>query len=206
MFTYETLAEKLIDLTGIDWQEREDQRNTCRYGLEMLTAFLANCFLLFFLGIFSGMLREVCIYLAAWGSLRLFAGGRHAKNHLNCIVSFTTVMLLVIWSGQYLVTFAQVKAVILVCMIIGFVVNGIYAGGYRKDKKEMVKNKKRTLIVWCIQFLAILSFFCQKPLRMQVLYEMFLVSGAVLAESFFLLPKVNKKNSQEKYPESMERN
>ena len=82
MFTYAKAAEKVVDLAEIDWQGRQELRETCLYGMEMLIALINNCFLVILVGVISGKLMEVLIYTVAWGSLRLFAGGRHGKNHL----------------------------------------------------------------------------------------------------------------------------
>ncbi len=188
MFTYGMLAEKLINLTDIDWQGKEEQRNTCRYGLEMLIALIANCMLMILIGVVSGRQKEMFIYLFAWGSLRLFAGGRHAKNHMQCITSFTAVMLLVIYAGRYLAVYEEVKIIILAFMLAGLVINAVYAGRHKEDKEKAAKSKKETLIVLGIEVLLVCYFMNDRYIGTQIPYYLTIFSGAVMAESFFLLP------------------
>lgn len=188
MFTYEMLAEQLINLVDIDWSGRDAQRNTCQYGLEILIAFVVNCVILLLIGAVSGKIKEIVIYVFAWGSLRLLAGGRHAKNHLFCIVYFIAVMFLVIYAAGYLVTLEDAKIMIPIFMLIGLAVNGVYAGRNKKNQKKAYKSKKATLIVCGIEYLVICFLVGKYFDRNQILYYLAIFSGAVLAESLFLLP------------------
>ncbi len=188
MLTYKRLAEKFINLTDIDWNGRDEQRNTCVYGLEMLIAFVVNCMLLLLAGIVTGQMKEIMIYTFAWGSLRLFAGGGHARNHLYCIVYFVAVMYLVIKISGYLAVSENVEVIILLFMLAGFVMNWAFAGKQKESPEDTMKYKKRALMVWAIEYLVIVFILKNYAREMELFYELVIFSGAVVAESLFLLP------------------
>ncbi|MDE6433095.1 MAG: accessory gene regulator B family protein [Lachnospiraceae bacterium] len=188
MITYNMLADRLISIADIDWRGREDQRNTCCYGLEMLLAFVVNCILVFLLGVVLRRLKEIFIYSVVWGSLRLSAGGRHADNHLRCIITYIASMLLVIYGGEYLAVNHNINIWIIFGMFAGFVVNAVYAGRHKKSSEEQKRNKKKTLMAWGAHFLFICYSMSRQMNGIQIKYNVFIILGAVLAESFFLLP------------------
>ena len=145
MFTYAKAAEKVVNLAEIDWQGKQELKETCLYGMEMLIALLSNCFLVILVGVISGTLVEVLIYTVGWGSLRILAGGRHGKNHLYCILTYLAVMFLVICVGKYIAIFKYASIMILLMMFISTLFNGLYAGNQKESKKRNIKKQKENV-------------------------------------------------------------
>lgn len=197
MFTYAKAAEKVVNLAEIDWQGKQELKETCLYGMEMLIALLSNCFLVILVGVISGTLVEVLIYTVGWGSLRILAGGRHAKNHLYCILTYLAVMFLVICVGKYIAMFKYASIIILLMMLIGTLLNGLYAGSQKENKKEILRSKKKTWMVLAIECLSVCFLLWHSGSEIQVVYGLSIFSGAVLAESLFLLPKRSCKSNME---------
>ncbi len=189
MFTYAKAAEKVVNLAEIDWQGKQELKETCLYGMEMLIALLSNCFLVILVGVISGTLVEVLIYTVGWGSLRILAGGRHGKNHLYCILTYLAVMFLVICVGKYIAIFKYASIMILLMMFISTLFNGLYAGNQKESKKEILRSKKKTLMVLAIECLSVCFLLWNSGSEIQVVYGLSIFAGAVLAESLFLLPK-----------------
>lgn len=189
MSSYEVLADKLIDLANVDWRGRESQRNTCRYGMEMLISLIVNFGLTLIIGLLLGIFKEVLIYLLAWGSLRLFSGGRHAANHLNCISIFITVMVLVIFISKFLVVRIDIRNIEIAVFIVAFILNSLYAGNQKTDPRRKIKNKKITIMILIIQFvIVIIGSIMQFRTSINQLHLVAVITGAVLAESLFLIP------------------
>ncbi len=190
MFSYTELAEKLISLAGIDWHGRENQRSACRYGLETLIALVVNFTIVLTVGFLLGIMKEVLVYLFAWGGLRLFAGGKHAENHRSCITTYTITMLVVIYGCRYLSINYDLTWMEISFMLIGLVMNAVYAGNHKKDKREAVRFKltATAILVTELIFLCILSGsrLAAAGSELQTILSVF--AGAVLAESVFLLP------------------
>jgi accessory gene regulator B len=189
MFSYDMLADKLIDLANIDWSGRESQRNSCRYGLEMLIATIVNFVLVIITGSLLGILKEAFIYLIAWGSLRLFSGGSHARNHRNCIITFIAVMLVVIYTCKYLLAGVNAGYYEIAALTIAFILNAIYAGNQKRDLGKRKKNKRISLIILTTYLLIVVlgnTVFSANSADHR--YMLSVMTGAILAESLFLIP------------------
>lgn len=190
MFSYEMLADRLIDAANIDWNGRESQRNSCRYGMEMLISMVINFGLVLITGLLLGILKEVLIYLLAWGSLRIYSGGRHAANHRNCITLYISVMVIVIFLCRYLTARVDLRYAEIAVFTVALIINILYAGNTKSDQRIKIKNKRITLMVLLLQFVFVLIGNTVE-LSGDRLYQQYLVSviaGAVLAESLFLIP------------------
>lgn len=176
MNSYVNLADKLIDFANVDWSGRESQRNSCRYGVEMLISVIVNFGLVLITGLLLGIIKEVLIYLIAWGSLRLFSGGRHATNHRNCIILYITVMVITIFTCKYGVANVDTKNLEVVMFAVAFIINILYAGREQTKLERKNKFKYITLMVLAIQFVIVMTGNTS------------IITGAVVAQSMFVIP------------------
>lgn len=195
MFSYDMLADRLIDLANVDWNGRESQRNSCRYGIEMLISTVVNFLLVLLIGSLLGIFKETVIYLVIWGSLRIFSGGRHASNHRNCIVAFIAIMVLVIFISNYLLIRVDTRYYEMGMLGVAFILNVLYAGNHKTNPISKKKSKNITLgiLMMYIGFViagntgligSSLDLLCLTPI----------ITGAILAESLFLVPFQKAKN------------
>lgn len=198
MFSYEMLADKLVNMADVDWTGRENQKNTCRYGMELFIAMMVNFTIVLIVGLALGMIKEVLIYLFAWGSLRLFAGGRHASNHRSCIMIFTLAMLFIIYGCKYLMIYFDLRNVETAVMIAALIINGLYAGNHKTNQQKAVKYKLITMTVLVIQLviLCIGNGIMFTGIETDLQYHLSVLSGAVMAESIFLIPFQFSKKSK----------
>lgn len=197
MFSYETLADKLINMADVDWTGRENLKNTCRYGMEMFIAMVVNFGIVLAIGLALDIMKEVLIYLFAWGSLRVFSGGRHASNHRSCIIIFTLTMLIIIYGCKYLTINFELRNVEIAVMITAFIINGLFAGNHKTNKQKAVRYKSITMLVLIIQLviLCIGNGILLTGVEVNLQYLLSVFTGAVLAESIFLIPfPFSKKN------------
>lgn len=194
MFTYAKLAKTLIDLPDIDWEGQEDLKNTGLYGLETLIAFVVNCGIVIALGIITGMWRECFFYTFAWGSVRVFAGGKHETNHVRCIAVYTMTMFAVIGIGRYLALYGVGLSLAVPLQIGGLALNLLYAGRKRADREEAIRYKKKVAVTWGIQFLLVLSLAGMAQTETETMSYLLIMTGAVMAECLYLLPVWDRIN------------
>lgn len=190
MISYEIMADKLIDVADVDWNGRESLRNSCRYGMEILISMVVNYGLVLLAGLLLGILKEVVIYLFAWGSLRFFSGGRHAANHRRCIIIYMSVMVFVILMCRYLTVRVDLKIYEIAAFIVAFILNVLYAGDQKANQRRSIKNKKIALTILILQFvLVMVGTTLQLPDNSIYLqYLASIITGAALAESLFQIP------------------
>lgn len=198
MFSYELLAEKLIDVANIDWSGRESQKNSCRYGMEMLISMVVNFGLVLLTGLLLGSFKEVLIYLIAWASLRFFSGGRHAPNHRSCSIMFLSIMVIVIYTCKYLTIRVDMRNFEIIAFALAFILNILFAGNKVAEQSKKIKNKRISLIILTTLFAIVMigNMAILNENNMDLQYMALIITGAVLAESIFLLPlhKAEKEN------------
>ncbi|MDU5080293.1 accessory gene regulator B family protein [uncultured Tissierella sp.] len=71
---------------------KEEDIEVYRYGLQLLVATILKGLGIAIIGILTGLLKESIIFILFFSSLRIQAGGYHAKTVINCFIG--TSMLL----------------------------------------------------------------------------------------------------------------
>lgn len=67
-----------------------------RYGFETLVYFIINISIALLIGIIFNKFVHTVIFLSCYCTLRQFTGGYHARNYLECTLTFSFVYLLII--------------------------------------------------------------------------------------------------------------
>lgn len=69
----------------------DEQLEICAYGLELIVSAILNIVILVMCSFVLHEERYILFYFLGFIPLRLFAGGYHADNHLNCCIIFAGI-------------------------------------------------------------------------------------------------------------------
>ena len=72
----------------------EEQMEICEYGLELIASGILNIIILVICSFCLHEEKFIVLYFLGFIPLRLFAGGYHADNHLNCCIIFAGIYLI----------------------------------------------------------------------------------------------------------------
>lgn len=73
---------------------REDDMETCQYGLQITMANMINFLIMMIIGGLFGSLWETGLFYVVFVSLRLFCGGYHADSYGKCFLMFALTCLI----------------------------------------------------------------------------------------------------------------
>lgn len=130
----------------------KEEREIYRYGMEALIATVVNFIIVLSLGLACHKLLHTIFFLLVYCSIRSFAGGYHAKNHLSCIVTFaSTYLVLLILSGIFPIQ--QCNVFLVIGWILSFIIIWLIAPvedlnrPIEEEENKNFSKKSKTLIV-----------------------------------------------------------
>lgn len=172
-FTLKKLYEKSII--------NEEDMEIYGYGLKLLISTIFKVLGFLAVGIFTGLLKETIIFILFFSSLRIQAGGYHAKTVIGCflgtlVLIFTSIVLVKILPVDYTTYF------ILITLVVSNLLIFIYAPLENKNKpftdEEKVVYKHRSILVAIIGSFIILASIG--------LGQKFVYLGTIASTSFLL--------------------
>ncbi len=91
------LAERFTNKL-IEWEIiKSEDKDLYTYGFWQGTIFIGNLLSVVVVGLLFGMLWQALVFTAAYGLLRIVAGGYHARTQRNCYI-FSIAMIIVVLS------------------------------------------------------------------------------------------------------------
>lgn len=164
------------------------------YGFELLLSTLFNTIFILLIGYVLNIFIEVLIYMLAFGSLRVLAGGYHAGSHLSCFVKYTSVAVVFIFLIEnFQISYLEQTLLIGYLSLVSIFIVFKYAP-VDSTNKPMSHNKKgvyktRSRIFITIFSISIVLITSITPCNN---YYITIVTGAVFIESITLIPIFKK--------------
>lgn len=161
-----------------------DRKRVYAYGLELLLASICGIGVLMILSI---VFRKPFIwipYLLAFIPMRLNAGGFHARSHLGCITSFSSVFATLIITSHFIPYIRILSLVVsITCLILVLVFAPIETKNnpLKAGRKHICRRNSIILSIFNL-IVSIVTYFCFKNLN-YVLVGYF--SGLTAAVIFF---------------------
>ncbi len=152
MAGYRSIAEGLVDSYDANWEENPRLKEACIYSVETLVANMVNVLILVALAIVTQWWLEIATYFFTFASIRIYAGGAHAKNFRRCITFYSLTMLacIVIAKGMMGTADIYIFLVGIGCVCWSGWVNARYAARYKTEDNEKERCRravKRTFIL-----------------------------------------------------------
>lgn len=183
------IAKKLVIMDIVEFDDYE----ICIYGLEMFLSNLIELAGIIIIGYFLNCLLETVVFIISFSTLRVNAGGYHAKTCLNCFIFICFLTFGTIFMLDKL-TFLNSIYIILSILTIAFIIILKYAPVDTINKPlcedEKKKYRKRSIYVFFIVNLVILgAYFINKNLINYCTISAFSIG----LESVTLLKKGDKR-------------
>lgn len=161
MALYRVSAEKLVNTYDFDWKDNLRMKEVCICSVESFLANMMNTVLLVVCAIITGLWKEMAIYILTFATIRVYAGGVHAKDYIRCIISYVTIMLACIGCVKYCIPSARfyVCAILLVSVFFSGWINWKYAAKQKNCGTKRTAYRKRALMMHRLITLFMLVMF-----------------------------------------------
>jgi len=120
------------------------------YGAETALSYLAAFTAMLLIGLVSGQLLNLTVFMLAYTALRGCAGGYHASTHLRCFIC--SVMICIVNVVLYIVLPTSVKDwlsnVLLFCSIGILLISAPSQNLVNPKTRKELKRNKMKMIVW----------------------------------------------------------
>ncbi|GMQ64737.1 accessory gene regulator ArgB-like protein [Vallitalea maricola] len=189
------ISSKLIDKNII----KEDDKEVYTYGFEIIISSLLILIGMVILGIIFRCLLKVIVFILFFCSLRVQAGGYHAKSHWKCFIYFLLSCFLAILISHLLLDFDKNLIIIILVLIESCIIIISYAPVDTINKplgsSEKVAYKKKSMVTVIVQSIIIIAM----SIFLNSLEPYYMVAAiAVFMESVTVLPIINTKESEVK--------
>lgn len=173
---------------------KEEDKEVYLFGLELLMATFLKALGLLVVGIVTGLLKEICIFILFFSSLRIQAGGFHAKTVLGCFAGTLVIILgsiallnqLVIAYQPYYILASMVISIVLV-----FLFAPLESENKPLNKEEKVIYRRRSLQTVIMGNIIILTLMLVSE---ENTYLWTIASTGFLFESLSLIPIFKQEN------------
>ncbi|CAK7085551.1 accessory gene regulator B family protein [Tissierella sp.] len=127
---------------------KEEDIEVYRYGLQLLVATILKGLGIAIIGILTGLLKESIIFILFFSSLRIQAGGYHAKTVINCFIGTSMLLFLSILLLKLLPVIYQ-PYYVLISMVFSIFFVYLYAPLESEnkplDEEEKILYRRRSL-------------------------------------------------------------
>lgn len=165
-----------------------------RYATELALTTLFQALIIASLSFLFDVVTESLLYVLSFSSLRLFAGGIHAKTHFRCALFYNLVHFLSIGIALQIKSDTLAGVILLVASVAAFIIIFRYAPVASKNKpllaREIHKYRKISRILFIIQFTlsGSLYFLALLSNNINLLIYPLCIGLAYFIESLTLLP------------------
>lgn len=173
---------------------QEENADVFNYGFEIILSSLLIFSSMLVLGIVFQCLVEVIVFIVFFSSLRVQAGGYHAKTHMQCFAFFALSCFIAILMTKLLLGYDKNYIIIILILIESCIIIMTYAPIDTVNKPltdaEKIKYRRKSIITVIVQTTIILVLGGVYSNTLQAYYMV--AAFAVLIEAVTVLPIINK--------------
>jgi len=176
------LTQILVNKNIIDF----DDIDVYIYGFQLFLATVFKGIGLLIIGFTLGYVKEIIVFVAAFSTLRIYAGGYHSPSYLNCFI-MTVIFALTSVIGAEMLTYINHFYITLGFLIIATILVLIYAP-VDNDNKPLTENeykryRKISIIIIFLQVILIIGLYTFKK---DLIYYCNIAAIAILIEALTL--------------------
>ena len=180
------LSGKLSHVLGDRMNSTDEEKEIYSYSIEVILSLVLNIIILFETAYVIGKIPEFIIFIVFFSGLRTYAGGYHAKSHIECMTVSFIIFFISAMSDSWF------KADGELILIIGLIVSIFLVIKYSPSESEnkplnSKKRKKYKLISRVILILYCAAIITLYIYRVQTNYIYLTAVVAMLIESISLI-------------------
>ena len=93
---------------GLRLNSSDNEKMVYAYSIEVLLSLLINLLILSTFSYIFDKKLQLLIFIIFFSSLRMYAGGYHAKTHIGCFAASLSAFVMTIMSGTYLTRYGEI--------------------------------------------------------------------------------------------------
>lgn len=166
----------------------EEDAEVYEYGLILLIGTLLKIIGFAAVGLITGYMKEIVVFLIFFSGLRIQAGGYHAKSVLNCFLGSLALIGIAIFFVKLIPEYYQPLFIIislLISVILVFIFSPCENENRPLSENERILYRKRSILTLIVASAVILA--CLIIGGREVLYYASIASIGLFLESFTLL-------------------
>lgn len=125
-------STRLSDKIGSPLKSTIEEKEIYAYSIEVLLSLFINLIILSITAYITNKVSELIIFIIFFSGLRTFAGGYHAKTHIECITLSFLLFIISAMSNTFFIHFGEIV------MITGIIASNILVFKYAPTES---KNK-----------------------------------------------------------------
>lgn len=156
------LSALLSEGIGLRLNSSDNEKEIYAYSIEVLLSLFINFIILSITAYILKKQFELIVFIVFFSGLRSYAGGYHAKTHVECIVLSFCLFVISALSSIYLLEYDKIILIlgILFSVIMVFALAPTESENKPLSKKKRVKNKRISrIIVLLLSVSAICLYF-----------------------------------------------
>ncbi len=189
------LSGKLSNILGDSMNSTDQEKEVYAYSIEVLLSLILNIIILFETAYVIGKIPEFIIFIIFFSGLRTYAGGYHAKSHIECMTESFIIFFISAMStswfkagGELIIAIGIIASIFLV-----FKYSPSESGNkpLNSNKRKKYKIISRSILILYCLIIIILYFY-----RIQTNYIYLTAVIAMLIESISLIIPENHSYSE----------
>ncbi len=187
------LSLKLSEKLGSKLKSTDDEKEIYAYSLEVIFSLVLNLIILSMAAYILGKIPELIIFIIFFSGLRTFAGGYHAKTHLECMTISIIIFLISAMSNTWFHQFGT--AIMIIGIIMSILLVFFYAPTDSENKPLSKTETTRFMIIsrgTVILFSLVIIFLYYNRAQTDYIYITAVV--AMTIESLSLINLLNRRN------------
>lgn len=182
----EKISNKMVD-RGI--MQKEDVE-LYQYGIENGITVAGNLLASALFGILTGRLGVVLVFLLFYSTLRTYSGGVHCKSKLGCFILSMMILLVPVFSYEWvmeMVAFPVIIAVGVIAIVVVLVLSPVESINKPLDDEERKYYKRISYCIVALQGCVLAFVYCMN------IYEYFYAgySSVILVAVFMIFGKIS---------------
>lgn len=151
----EKIANRLLRKKVIDDEEKE----IYRYGMNQILLSLINIITIIMMGILLDMLWQCLVFTFSFMIIRTYAGGYHASTQARCYLLTVSIITATLSVIKYVEINNYICLILLsISSVIILILSPVGSENKPLDDIEIIIYRKKTIIVWCVEFLIAILF------------------------------------------------
>lgn len=173
---------------------KENDLELYAYGIENGAIIMANVLTAVLIGILTGRLEIVLVFLFFYVSLRSYSGGFHLESKLLCYIFSNVILLIPVYSYDWTVKHIPILALCIIgiaAVILVIVLSPVESIHKRLDEDERIFYKRISRCLVSIESCIVVAFyfleqyrFCYAGFVSVLLIAIFMVIGAIHANRY----------------------
>ena len=153
------VSQKVTDRLLVRKVIRYEDYEIYQYGLEQLFTNVLDVMTLLVIGLSMGMIWQGIVFVFSFMLLRKYAGGYHASTPLKCYLLTTSIIIVVLSVIKYIkINNFVCLGLLIISSVVIFMLSPVDSENKKLDDIERIIYRKKTLLIWSIEFFVIIIF------------------------------------------------